>query len=103
MGTVAIVHKCTIMYKLMCVIFSSNGVKSTTFFILHNYDRADVIALKVKIIYIYIYLYNRARKAKCDYVLGDANQMREKKGPHLSKLQNLKRYLQSMWCTQMIF
>ena len=44
-GTVAIVHKCTIMHKLMGVFFSSNCVKSTTFFILHNYDRADVIAL----------------------------------------------------------
>ena len=44
-GTVAIVHKCTIMHKLMCVFFSSNCVKSTAFSILHNYDRADVIAL----------------------------------------------------------
>ena len=44
-GTVAIVHKCTIMHKLMCVFFSSNCVKSTTFSILHNYGRADVIAL----------------------------------------------------------
>ena len=47
-GTVAIVHKCTIMHKLMCVIFSLNCVKSTIFFILHNYDRADVIALSLK-------------------------------------------------------
>ena len=44
-GTVAIVHKCTIMHKLMCVFFSSNCVKSITFFIMHNYGRADVIAL----------------------------------------------------------
>ena len=46
-GTVAIVHKCTIMHKLMCVFFSSNCVKLTIFFILHNYGRADVIALTV--------------------------------------------------------
>ena len=44
----AIVRKCTIMHKLMCVIFSSNCVKSTIFFILHNYGRADVIALNHK-------------------------------------------------------
>ena len=44
----AIVRKCTIMHKLMCVIFSSNCVKSTIFFILHNYGRADVIALITK-------------------------------------------------------
>ena len=48
------------MHKLMCVIFSSNCVKSTTFFILHNYGRADVIALiahylnKIIIIDIYV-------------------------------------------------
>ena len=43
--TVAIVHKCTIMHKLVWVFFSSNCVKSATFFILHNYAQADVIAL----------------------------------------------------------
>ena len=30
----------------MCVFFSSNCVKSTTFSILHNFSRADVIALR---------------------------------------------------------
>ena len=35
-------------------------------------------------IYIYIYIIMHAN------VLGDANLMREKKEPHLSKLQNLK-------------
>ena len=43
--TVAIVHKCTIMHKLVWVFFSSNCVKSATFSILHNYAQADVIAL----------------------------------------------------------
>ena len=46
-GTVAIVHKCTIMHKLMCVFFFSNCVKLVTFSILHNYGRADVIALSI--------------------------------------------------------
>ena len=45
MVTVAIVHKCTIMHKLVWVFFCSNCVKLTTFFILHNYAQADVIAL----------------------------------------------------------
>ena len=44
--TVAIVHKCTIMHKLVWVFFCSNCVKLTTFFILHNYAQADVIALR---------------------------------------------------------
>ena len=35
--TVAIVHKCTIMHKLMWVFFCSNCVKLSTFSILHNY------------------------------------------------------------------
>ena len=43
--TVAIVHKYTIMHKLVWVFFCSNCVKLTTFFILHNYAQADVIAL----------------------------------------------------------
>ena len=46
--TVAIVHKCTIMHKLVWVFFSSNCVKSATFSILHNYTQADVIALSPK-------------------------------------------------------
>ena len=33
----------------MCVFFSSNCVKSTTFSILHNFSRADVIALTIGI------------------------------------------------------
>ena len=45
-GTVVIVHKCTIMHKLVWVFFCSNCVKLTTFSILYNYARADVIALK---------------------------------------------------------
>ena len=45
---VAIVHKCTIMHKLVWVFFSSNCVKSATFSILHNYAQADVIALSPK-------------------------------------------------------
>ena len=43
--TVAIVHKCTIMHKLVWVIFYSNCVKLATFSILHNYAQADVIAV----------------------------------------------------------
>ena len=43
--TVAIVHKCTIMHKLVSVSFCSNCVKLTTFSILHNYAQVDVIAL----------------------------------------------------------
>ena len=35
--TVAIVHKCTIMHKLMLAFFCSNCVKLSTFSILHNY------------------------------------------------------------------
>ena len=35
--TVAIVHKCTIMHKLMWAFFCSNCVKLSTFSILHNY------------------------------------------------------------------
>ena len=46
--TVAIVHKCTIMHKLVWVFFSSNYVKLATFSILHNYAQADVIALSPK-------------------------------------------------------
>ena len=45
--TVAIVHKCTIMHKLVWAFFSSNCVKSTTFSILHNYAQPDVIVLIV--------------------------------------------------------
>ena len=48
--TVAIVHKCTIMHKLVWVFFSSNCVKSATFSILHNYAQADVIALSYSLI-----------------------------------------------------
>ena len=44
---VAIVHKCTIMHKLVWVFFYSNYVKLTIFSILHNYAQADVIALMV--------------------------------------------------------
>ena len=44
--TVVIVHKCTIMHKLVWVFFYSNCVKLTTFSILHNYKQADVIALR---------------------------------------------------------
>ena len=36
--TVAIVHKCTIMHKLMGAFFCSNRVKLSTFSILHNYS-----------------------------------------------------------------
>ena len=43
--TVAIVHKCTIMHKLVWVIFCSNCVKLATFSILHNYAQAYVIAV----------------------------------------------------------
>ena len=50
MVTVAIVHKCTIMHKLVWVFFSSNYVKSATFSILHNYAQADVIALSYSLI-----------------------------------------------------
>ena len=35
--TVAIVHKCTIMHKLVWAFFCSNCVKLATFSILHNY------------------------------------------------------------------
>ena len=42
---VAIVHKCTIMHKLVWVFFCSNCVKLTTFSILHNYAHVDVVAL----------------------------------------------------------
>ena len=42
--TVAIVHKCTIMHKLMWVFFCSNCIKLITFSILYNYTQADVIA-----------------------------------------------------------
>ena len=44
---VAIVHKCTIMRKLVWVFFYSNYVKLTILSILHNYAQADVIALMV--------------------------------------------------------
>ena len=43
--TVAIVHKWTIMHKLVWVFFCSDCVKLATFSILHNYAQADVIAL----------------------------------------------------------
>ena len=43
--TVAIVHKCTIMHKLVWEVFCSNCVKVVSFSILHNYAQADVIAL----------------------------------------------------------
>ena len=46
--TIAIVHKCTIMHKLVWVFFCSNCVKLATFSILHNYAQADVIALMDK-------------------------------------------------------
>ena len=46
--TVAIVHKCTILYSLMWVFFCSNYVKLATFSILHNYTSTGVIALKWK-------------------------------------------------------
>ena len=48
MVTIAIVHKCTIMHKLVWVFFCSNCVKLATFSILHNYAQADVIALMDK-------------------------------------------------------
>ena len=48
--TVAIVHKCTIMHKLVWVFFCSNCVKLATFSILHNYRQADVIALKENVL-----------------------------------------------------
>ena len=44
--TVVIVHKCTIMHKLVWVFFYLNCVKLTTFSILYNYTQADVIALR---------------------------------------------------------
>ena len=44
--TVVIVHKCTILHKLLWVFFSSNCVKSAIFSILHNYAQTDVIALR---------------------------------------------------------
>ena len=44
--TVAIVHKCTIMHKLVWEFFCSNCVKIVSFSILHNYAQADVIALR---------------------------------------------------------
>ena len=44
--TVAIVHKYTIMHKLVWVFFCSNCVKLATFSILYNYAQADVIALR---------------------------------------------------------
>ena len=47
MVTIAIVHKCTIMHKLVWVFFCSNCVKVVSFSILHNYAQADVIALTV--------------------------------------------------------
>ena len=46
--TVAIMHKCTIMHKLVWVFFYSNCVKLITFSILHNYAQADVIAFTTK-------------------------------------------------------
>ena len=65
--TIAIVHKCTIMHKLVWVFFCSNCVKVVSFSILHNYAQADVIALSllllegklavVPVVYIYIYIY----------------------------------------------
>ena len=48
MVTVAIVHLCTIMQKLVWVFFCSNCVKLATFSILHNYVQADIIALMTK-------------------------------------------------------
>ena len=45
--TVTIVHKCTIMHKLVWEFFCSNCVKVVSFSILHNYAQADVIALTV--------------------------------------------------------
>ena len=46
MVTIAIVHKCTIMHKLVWVFFCSNCVKVVSYSILHNYAQADVIALR---------------------------------------------------------
>ena len=40
-----VVHKCTIMHKLVWEVFCSNCVKVVSFSILHNYAQADVIAL----------------------------------------------------------
>ena len=45
MVTIAIVHKCTIMHKLVWEFFCSNCVKVVSFSILHIYTQADVIAL----------------------------------------------------------
>ena len=46
MVIIAIVHKCTIMHKLVCVFFfCSNHVKVVSYSILHNYAPVDVIAL----------------------------------------------------------
>ena len=46
--TVAIVHKCTIMHKLVWVFFCSNCIKVVSYSILHNYAQTDVIALNNK-------------------------------------------------------
>ena len=45
MVTIAIVHKCTIMHKLVWVFFCSNCVKVVSYSILYNYAQVDVIAL----------------------------------------------------------
>ena len=44
--TVAIVHKCTILDKLMWCFFRSKCVKRFTFSILQNYPQCDVNALR---------------------------------------------------------
>ena len=64
------------MHKLMCVFFSSNCVKSTTFSILHNYSRADVIALKVLIFVDFIIVFFILNTKK----LGNFRKKNEKEG-----------------------
>ena len=44
--TVAIMHLYTILHPLMWVFFCSKCVKSVSFFILHNFEQTDVIALR---------------------------------------------------------
>ena len=55
---VAIVHKCTIMHKLVWgCFFCSNCVKVVSYSILHNYAQTDVIALIVHRVNNFFILY----------------------------------------------
>ena len=55
-GYYAIVHKCTILPKLICVFFEPKCVKRLSFSILHKFTQPDVISLRLAFWIFYVYV-----------------------------------------------